>query len=78
MTLAFIFFSNSRKIQTLLWKGGIKKKMKVDKVNVVKIAGWVTAAVAGFMVSWASDKQAKKQNDENFKKYIEEKENGES
>ena len=55
-----------------------KKKMKVDKVNVVKIAGWVTAAVAGLMVSWASDKQAKKQNDENFKKYIEEKENGES
>ena len=52
--------------------------MKVDKVNVVKIAGWVTAAVAGFMVSWASDKQAKKQNDENFKKSIEEKENGES
>lgn len=77
MTLAFIFFPNSQKLQTLLWKGGIKK-MKVDKVNAVKIAGWVTAAVAGLMVSWASDKQAKKQNDENFKKYIEEKENGES
>ena len=25
MTLAFIFFPNSQKLQTLLWKGGIKK-----------------------------------------------------
>lgn len=49
-----------------------------DKVNIVKIAGWVTAAIAGIMVSWASDKQAKKQNDENFEKYIESKENAES
>lgn len=51
--------------------------MKIDKVNLVKIAGWLTAAVAGIMVSWANDKQTKKQNDENFKKYIEKKENGE-
>ena len=52
--------------------------MKIDKVNLVKIAGWLTAAVAGIMVSWASDKQAQKQNEENFQKYIQSKENGES
>lgn len=52
--------------------------MKIDKVNMVKIAGWLTAAAAGIMVSWASDKQTKKQNDENFEKYIEKKENEES
>ena len=52
--------------------------MKIDKVGVIKVAGWVVAAVAGIMVSWANDKQAKKQNDENFEKYIESKENGES
>ena len=52
--------------------------MKIDKIGVVKVAGWLTAAVAGIMVSWASDKQAKKQNDENFEKYIKDKENGES
>ena len=52
--------------------------MKIDKIGIVKVAGWLTAAVAGIMVSWASDKQAKKQNDENFEKYIESKENGES
>ena len=52
--------------------------MKIDKVCVIKVAGWVAAAVAGIMVSWASDKQAQKQNDENFQKYIEKKENGES
>ena len=51
--------------------------MKVDKISVVKVAGWLTAAVAGIMVSWANDKQAKKQNDENFEKYIESKEKGE-
>ena len=50
---------------------------KIDKVEVVKIAGWLTAAVAGIMVSWASDKQTKKQNDENFQKYISEKNNNE-
>lgn len=52
--------------------------MKIDKIGVVKVAGWLTAAVAGIMVSWASDKQTKKQNDENFEKYIKDKENGES
>ena len=52
--------------------------MKIDKIRIVKVAGWLTAAVAGIMVSWASDKQTKKQNDENFEKYIESKENGES
>ena len=52
--------------------------MKINKIGVVKVAGWLTAAVAGIMVSWASDKQTKKQNDENFEKYIESKENGES
>lgn len=50
---------------------------KIDKVEVVKIAGWLTAAVAGIMVSWASDKQTKKQNDENFQKYISDKNNNE-
>ena len=53
-------------------------KKKIDKVGLVKIAGWLTAAVAGIMVSWASDQSTKKQNDENFEKYISEKENGES
>ena len=53
-------------------------KNKIDKTTVVKIAGWLTAAVAGIMVSWASDQSTKKQNDENFEKYISEKENGES
>ena len=48
-----------------------------DKVEIVKIAGWVMTAVAGIMVGWASDKQAKKQNDENFQKYISEKSNEE-
>ena len=52
--------------------------MKIDKIGVVKVTGWLTAAVAGIMVSWASDKQTKKQNDENFEKYIKDKENGES
>ena len=52
--------------------------MSIDKVGIVKVAGWLTAAVAGIMVSWASDKQVQKQNDENFKKYIESKENRES
>ena len=52
--------------------------MKIDKVGVIKVAGGAVAAVAGIMVSWASDKQAQKQNDENFQKYIEKKENGES
>lgn len=49
----------------------------IDKIGLVKIAGWLTAAVAGIVVSWANDKQTKKQNDENFKKYIESKENEE-
>ena len=48
---------------------------KPDKIDVVKVAGWVTAAVGGIMVSWASDKSTKKQNDENFEKYISEKTN---
>lgn len=52
--------------------------MKIDKIKLVKVAGWITAAIAGIMVSWASDKQTKKQNDENFEKYIEKKENGEA
>ena len=52
--------------------------MKIDKIRIVKVAGWLTAAVAGIMVNWASDKQAKKQNDENFEKYIKDKENEES
>ena len=52
--------------------------MKIDKVGVIKVAGWAVAAVAGIMVSCASDTQAQKQNDENFQKYIEKKENGES
>ena len=52
--------------------------MRIDKVSIVKVAGWLTAAVAGIMVSWASDKQAQKQNEENFQKYIQSKENGES
>lgn len=52
--------------------------MKIDKVDVIKVAGWLTAAVAGIMVSWASDQSTKKQNDENFEKYIEKRENGES
>ena len=50
----------------------------MDKIRIVKGTGWLTAAVAEIMVRWASDKQAKKQNDENFEKYIESKENGES
>ena len=52
--------------------------MKIDKIGVVKVAGWLTAAVAGIMVSWASDQSTKKQNDANFEKYIENKKNGES
>ena len=52
--------------------------MKIDKVGVIKVAGWVVAAVAGIMVSWAKEKQTEKQNDEKFQKYIEKKENGES
>ena len=53
-------------------------KTKIDKIKLVKVAGWLTAAVAGIMVSWASDKSTKEQNDENFEKYISEKENEES
>ena len=49
----------------------------MKKSTIVKVAGWITAAVAGFMVSWASDKESKEQNDKNFKKYIAKKENGE-
>ena len=52
--------------------------MKIDKVGIVKVAGWLAAAAAGIMVSWASDKQTQKQNDENFEKYIQSKENGEA
>lgn len=49
----------------------------MEKTSVVKVAGWITAAVAGLMVSWASDKENKEQNDKNFEKYITKKENGE-
>ena len=52
--------------------------MKIDKVDVIKVAGWLTAAVAGIMVSWASDQSTKHPNDENFEKYIEKRENGEA
>ena len=47
---------------------------KPDKVTAIKVAGWLTAAVAGLMVSWASDKETKRQNEENFEKYVEKKE----
>ena len=49
----------------------------MKKTSVVKVAGWITAAVAGLMVSWASDKENKEQNDKNFEKYITKKEKGE-
>ena len=52
--------------------------MKINKIGVIKAAGWIATAVAGIAISWASDKQLQKQNDENFQKYIEKKENGES
>lgn len=52
--------------------------MKIDKIGVIKAAGWLVTAAAGIAISWASDKQMQKQNDENFEKYIQSKENGES
>ena len=51
--------------------------MKFDKVKIVKVTGWLMAAVAGIAVSWATDQTTKKQNDENFEKYINEKTNEE-
>ena len=66
------------RINYKFFNGKEEYKMGIDKVGIVKVAGWLTAAVAGIMVSWASDKQAQKQNEENFQKYIENKENGES
>lgn len=49
----------------------------MKKTTLVKVAGWLTAAAAGLMVSWASDKETKEQNDKNFEKYITKKEKGE-
>lgn len=51
---------------------------KIDTTNLVKIAGWLVVAAGGIMTSWASDKMTQKQNDENFEKYISEKESEES
>ena len=51
---------------------------KLNVTNIAKIAGWIAVAIGGFVASVASDKEQERQNEENFKKYISEKENGES
>lgn len=51
---------------------------KIDTTNLVKIAGRLVVAAGYIMTSWASDKATQKQNDENFEKYISEKESEES
>lgn len=53
-------------------------KKKFNGTGLLKIAGWVMVAVGGIITSWASDKETKKQNDENFEKYISEKTESES
>ena len=47
---------------------------KPDKFDVVKFVSWIGVAICGIAASWATDKATEKQNDENFAKYIEEKE----
>lgn len=51
---------------------------KIEIETVVKVLGWVAVAAGGIMTSWASDKATKKQNDENFERYIEAKEKEEA
>lgn len=53
-------------------------KNKFDMFNLVKVAGWVAVALGGIATSWAADKQMQKQNEENFKNYIEENHDKES
>lgn len=49
---------------------------KINGVMVAKIAGWLICAAGGILTSWAVDKETKKQNDENFEKYIENQKKG--
>lgn len=44
--------------------------MKLNKFDLIKYVGWGIAAIAGIMVSWASDQQAKSQIDETVHEYI--------
>ena len=49
--------------------------MKMNKTTAIKMVGWLAVAVGGFISSWAADKEAQQQNDDNFKEYIERRNN---
>lgn len=49
-------------------------KKKFDMINVAKIGGFLLTVLGTAVAGWASEMATKKQNDENFEKYISEKE----
>lgn len=49
-------------------------KKNFDFVTIAKIGGYLLTGLGAILGMWATDKATQKQNDENFEKYIAEKE----